>query len=148
MFKRIFEYIRIFEYFPPNIDIRIRFVVILNAEYYSNIRIFCPNISEYLSLKIRVDAWIKGSFIFIFNLKRYFFKKSYNFFWYFCKSFNFGLQIIQNIWILEYLELFKYWIVDVYLMKKQNRMKRDIWLSRSSILVCRTRPLTWWIKDD
>ena len=39
-YERIFEYIRIFEYFPPNIDIRIRFVVILNAEYYSNIRIF------------------------------------------------------------------------------------------------------------
>ena len=37
MFKQIFECIRIFEYFPPNFDIRIRFVVILNAEYYSNI---------------------------------------------------------------------------------------------------------------
>ena len=37
VFKRIFEYIRIFEYFTPNIDIRIRFVVILNAEYYLNI---------------------------------------------------------------------------------------------------------------
>ena len=35
VFKRIFEYL----------NIRIRFVVILNAEYYfSNIRIFCPNI--------------------------------------------------------------------------------------------------------
>ena len=38
-----------YEYFPLNIDIRIQFVVILNAEYYSNIRIFCPNISEYWS---------------------------------------------------------------------------------------------------
>ena len=53
------EYSNIFEYFPPNIDIRIRFVVILNAEYYSNIRIFCPNISEYWSLKIRGNAGIK-----------------------------------------------------------------------------------------
>ena len=59
VFKRIFEYIRIFEYFPPNIDIRIRFVVIWNAEYYSNIRIFCLNIFEYWSLKIRGNAGIK-----------------------------------------------------------------------------------------
>ena len=29
--------IRIFEYFPPNIDIRIRFVAIFKAKYYSNI---------------------------------------------------------------------------------------------------------------
>ena len=47
------------EYFPPNIDIRIQFVVILNAEYYSNIRIFCSNISKYWSLKIRRIAGIK-----------------------------------------------------------------------------------------
>ena len=59
VYERIFEYIQIFEYFPPNIDIRIRFVVILNAEYYSNIRIFCPNISEYWYLKIRGNAGIK-----------------------------------------------------------------------------------------
>ena len=50
---------QIFEYFPPNIDIRIQFVVILNAEYYSNIQIFWPNISEYCSLKIRGNAGIK-----------------------------------------------------------------------------------------
>ena len=59
MFKQIFEYIRIFGYFPPNIDIRIQFVVILNAEYYSNIQILCPNIFEYWSLKIRGNAGIK-----------------------------------------------------------------------------------------
>ena len=53
------KYSNIFEYFPTNIDIRIRFVVILNAEYYSNIRIFCPNISKYWSLKIRGNAGIK-----------------------------------------------------------------------------------------
>ena len=40
VYERIFEYIRIFEYFPTNIDIRIRFVAIFKAEYYSNIRIF------------------------------------------------------------------------------------------------------------
>ena len=40
MYERIFEYIQIFEYFPPNIDIHIRFVAIFKAEYYSNIRIF------------------------------------------------------------------------------------------------------------
>ena len=33
------EYSNIFEYFPPNIDIRIQFVAIFKAEYYSNIRI-------------------------------------------------------------------------------------------------------------
>ena len=61
MFKRMFEYIQIFsfEYFPSNIDIRIPFVVILNTEYYSNIQIFCPIISEYWSLKIRGNAGIK-----------------------------------------------------------------------------------------
>ena len=52
-------YIRIFKYFPTNIDIHIQFVVILKAEYYSNIQIFCPNISEYWSLKIRSNAGIK-----------------------------------------------------------------------------------------
>ena len=36
--------IQIFENFPMNIDIDIRFMVILNAEYYSNNRIFCLNI--------------------------------------------------------------------------------------------------------
>ena len=50
---------RIFEYFSPNIDFHIRFVVILNAEYYSNIQIFCPNIFEYWYLKIRGNAGIK-----------------------------------------------------------------------------------------
>ena len=59
MYEQIFEYIRIFEYFPPNIDIRIRFVVILNAEYYSNIRISSPNISKYLSLIISRNTGIK-----------------------------------------------------------------------------------------
>ena len=59
VFKRIFEYVRIFEYFPLNIDICIQFVVILEAKYYSNIQIFCPNISEYWSLKIRGNAGIK-----------------------------------------------------------------------------------------
>ena len=45
VYERIFEYIRIFEYFTPNIDIHIRFVAIFKAKYYSNIfvRIF-PNI--------------------------------------------------------------------------------------------------------
>ena len=38
VFKPVYE--RIFEYFPLNIDIRIRFVAIFKAEYYSNIRIF------------------------------------------------------------------------------------------------------------
>ena len=33
-FKRIFEYTQIFEYFPPNIDIRIRFVADVNAIRY------------------------------------------------------------------------------------------------------------------
>ena len=39
------KYSNIFEYFPPNIDIRIRFVANFKAEYYLNIfvRIF-PNI--------------------------------------------------------------------------------------------------------
>ena len=59
VFKRIFKYIRIFKYFPPNIDIQIRFVVIFKAEYYSNIQIFCPNIYKYWSLKIRGNAGIK-----------------------------------------------------------------------------------------
>ena len=53
VYERIFEYIRIFEYFPLNIDIHIQFVVILNAKYYSNI------LSEYWSLKIRGNAGIK-----------------------------------------------------------------------------------------
>ena len=47
------EYLNIFEYFPPNIDICIQFVVILNAEYYSNI------LSEYWSLIIRGNTGIK-----------------------------------------------------------------------------------------
>ena len=51
--------IRIFGYFPPNIDIRIQFMVILKAEYYLNIQIFCQYISEYWSLKIRGNAGIK-----------------------------------------------------------------------------------------
>ena len=40
VYKRIFEYIRIFEYFPPNIDIRIRFDAISESRRlfeYSNI---------------------------------------------------------------------------------------------------------------
>ena len=52
VYERIFEYIRIFEYFPPNIDIRIRFVAVFKAEYYSIFEYFCMNISEYWSLKI------------------------------------------------------------------------------------------------
>ena len=59
MFQRIFEYIQIFEYFPPNIDIRIRFMVILNTEYYSNIQIFCLKIFKNRSLKITGNAGIK-----------------------------------------------------------------------------------------
>ena len=31
VYERIFEYIWIFEYFPPNIDIRIRFVAIFKV---------------------------------------------------------------------------------------------------------------------
>ena len=48
MFKQIFEYIQIFEYFPPNIDISLRFVVIFKAEYYLN-----------KIIKIRGNAGIK-----------------------------------------------------------------------------------------
>ena len=40
------DYLNIFEYFPLNMDICIQNVVILKAEYYSNIQIFCPNNSE------------------------------------------------------------------------------------------------------
>ena len=59
VFKRIFEYIRIFEYFPPNIDVCIPFVTIFKAEYYSNIRIFFTNISEYWSLeKLELRSFI------------------------------------------------------------------------------------------
>ena len=45
VYERIYEYSNIFEYFPTNIDIRIRFVANFKAEYYLNIfvRIF-PNI--------------------------------------------------------------------------------------------------------
>ncbi len=53
VYKRIFKYIWIFEYFPPNIDIRIRFVAIFKPKY------FCMNISEYLSLKSTWNTWIK-----------------------------------------------------------------------------------------
>ena len=55
---------RIFEYFPPNIGIRIRFV---EAEYYSNIRIFCPNISEYWSLIIRENTEIKEVLFYLYS---------------------------------------------------------------------------------
>ena len=40
-------------------SIRTIFVVFFKAEYYSNIQIHCPSISEYWSLKIRGDAGIK-----------------------------------------------------------------------------------------
>ena len=45
VYERIFENIRIFKYFPPNIDIHIRFVAIFKAES-SNIfvRIFPNNV--------------------------------------------------------------------------------------------------------
>ena len=54
VFKRIYEYICIFKNFPPNADICIQIMVILNAEYYLNM-----NISEYWSLKIRGNTGIK-----------------------------------------------------------------------------------------
>ena len=122
------KYSNIFEYFPPNIDICIQFVVIFNAEYYSNIRIFCPNISKYWSLKIRGNAGIKEVLFSFFTWKDTFStkSKSYNnlilvwlylehwaftqnttFFWYFNKSFIFALK--NYLKIFEYLALFEYY---------------------------------------
>ena len=69
LYQCLNEYSNIFEYFPPNIDIRIWFVVILNAKYYSNIPILCPNISEYWSLKIRGNAGIKEVLFSFFTWK-------------------------------------------------------------------------------
>ena len=53
VYKRIFKYIQIFKYFPPNIDICIRFMAIFKVKYYSNIfvRIFL-NIGLWKSLEI------------------------------------------------------------------------------------------------
>ena len=60
MYKRIFEYIRIFEYFPPNIDIHIRFDAISRSrilfEYSNILSVIFPNIGlkkseEMLELK-------------------------------------------------------------------------------------------------
>ena len=48
-------YKQIFEYFPPNIEIRIQFVVILEAECYSNI------LSEYRSFEITKNAGINDT---------------------------------------------------------------------------------------
>ena len=61
------EYLNIFEYFPPNIDICIQFVVFFKAEYYLKIQILCPSISEYWSLrKMRGNAGIK-EVLFLFS---------------------------------------------------------------------------------
>ena len=52
----------LFEYFPPNNDIHIRFMAILKAEYYSNIQVFGSEYFLTLVLKITGSTGIKGAF--------------------------------------------------------------------------------------
>ena len=51
VYEKIFEYIQILEYFPPIIDICIRFVAILKAENYLNVKIFLSKYIRTLAFK-------------------------------------------------------------------------------------------------
>ena len=60
------------EYFPPNIGVRIQFIAILKAKYYSNIWTFLSKYFWILFFKNQRKYWNSRSFIFIFNWKIYF----------------------------------------------------------------------------
>ena len=96
------EYLNIFEHFPPNIDIRIWLVAIFKAEYYLNIWIFLYEYFRTLVFENRLKYWNWRSFIFIFNLKIYF-------------------------WITNYLKIFEYSnIFKKFVMQKWKIFRNNI----------------------